>query len=134
MNQLTTTPEDDAFVSSGVSSPNINTSDPAPTLRGVQTTEEDDAFFTQSPPVELRDSMGDNANIPPTKTTEEQKTETAPEGEEWGFGNYVQDIVKGGIRGVPSAVAEFTQFVGDIDEASKKYLGTLNFEDKGKKL
>ena len=133
MNPLTTTPEDDAFVSSGVSSPNINTSDPAPTFKGVQTTEEDDAFFTQSPPVELRDSMGDNANIPPTKTTEEQKTETAPEGEEWGFGNYVQDIVKGGIRGVPSAVAEFTQFVGDIDEASKKYLGTLNFEDKGKK-
>jgi len=132
MNPLTTTPEDDAFFE-GVSSPNINTSTPAPTFKGMQSSEEDDAFFTESPPVEREDSMGDNANIPPTKTTEEQKTETAPEGEEWGFGNYVQDITKGAIRGVPSAIAEFTQFVGDIDEASKKYLGTLNFEDKGKK-
>ena len=80
-----------------------------------------------------QDTMGDHAQIDPTKTTTEQKTELAPEDEEWGFGDYVGDMIKGGIRGVPSAVAELAQTLGDIDKASYEYLGTLNFEDKGKK-
>ena len=80
-----------------------------------------------------QDTMGDHAQIDPTKTTTEQKTELAPEDEEWGFGDYVGDMIKGGIRGVPSAVAELAQTIGDIDKASYEYLGTLNFEDKGKK-
>ena len=80
-----------------------------------------------------QDTMGDHAQIDPTKTTTEQKTELAPEDEEWGFGDYVGDMIKGGIRGVPSAVAELAQTLGDIDKASYEYLGTLNLEDKGKK-
>ena len=80
-----------------------------------------------------QDTMGDHAQIDPTKTTTEQKTELAPEDEEWGFADYVGDMLKGGIRGVPSAVAELTQTIGDIDKASYEYLGTFNFEDKGKK-
>ena len=73
-----------------------------------------------------QDTMGDHAQIDPTKTTTEQKTELAPEDEEWGFTDYVGDMIKGGIRGVPSAVAELAQTIGDIDKASYEYLGTLN--------
>jgi len=80
-----------------------------------------------------QDTMGVHAEIDPTKTTTEQKTELAPEGEKWGFGDYLGDIAKGLIRGVPSAIAEVTETIADIDEWSKQYTGTLISKDLGKK-
>jgi len=80
-----------------------------------------------------QDTMGVHAEIDPTKTTTEQKTELAPEGEKWGFGDYAEDIAKGLIRGIPSAIAEVTETIADIDEWSKQYTGTLISKDLGKK-
>ena len=95
--------------------------------------EEDNAAFENSGGVTHEDTQGDFAQIPPIKTTTEHKTELAPEKEKAFLEYYGEEVAKGLVRGVPSAIAELLQTIGDIDEASKSYLGTFQWEDRGKK-
>ena len=91
----------------------------------------------QETSVDQVESQGESSEIPSYENQEVEKTESSYP--EWGITkgksrvvDYGVDMLKGAVRGVPVAISEGLEFASELDDASKSYLGTLAWEDRGK--
>ena len=93
--------------------------------------------FNERPPITQEESQGESSQIPSYENPNVEKTESSYP--EWGITkgksrtvDYGVDVLKGLARSPFVAVSEGLKFASEFDDASKSYLGTLAWEDRGK--
>jgi len=91
----------------------------------------------QRPNITQEESQGESSQIPSYENPNVEKTESSYP--EWGITkgksrtvDYGVDMLKGLARSPFIAVSEGLKFASEFDDASKSYLGTLAWEDRGK--
>jgi hypothetical protein len=93
--------------------------------------------FSERSPITQEESQGESSQIPSYENPNVEKTESSYP--EWGITkgksrtvDYGVDMLKGAFRSPFVAVSEGLRFASELDDASKSYLGTLAWEDRGK--
>ena len=96
----------------------------------------------ERPPISQEESQGESSQIPSYENPNVEKTDSSyPEWKQRPLTDIekvqgqkrILDMLRGGARSIPVAIEEVTKFYSDVEDLAKPYIGTLAWEDKGKK-